>query len=166
MPPLEAVAAQEGSARKRLKRWVDLLVATKRKLAADDPELFAAYYALASQARDVVRAHVDALEAQAARIIADGVARDEFVAPRPFAAARAVLYATSRFHHPANAAEWSEPGIDDSFREVWSLLARGLESGASASESHRASSVHHGEPAKRRRQSPSRRAGGESMTPT
>jgi AcrR family transcriptional regulator len=137
MPPLEAVAAQEGSAPKRLRRWLNLLVATKRKQAADDPELFAAFYALASQARDVVRTHVDALALQAARIIADGATRGEFVAPNPAAAGRAVLYATSRFHHPSNAAEWSDPGIDDALREVWRLLAKGLESGATASESNR-----------------------------
>src|SRR5580658_9871053 len=50
MPPLEAVTAHEGSASKRLRQWLDLLIATKRTQAADDPELFAAYYALASQA--------------------------------------------------------------------------------------------------------------------
>jgi AcrR family transcriptional regulator len=133
MPPLEAVAAQEGSAPRRLRQWLDLLIATKRKRAADDPELFAAYYALSSQARDVVQTHVDALADQAARIIADGVNRGEFVAPSPAMAGRAVLYATSRFHHPANAAEWSEPGIDDDLREVWRLLAKGL--GASETES-------------------------------
>ena len=133
MPPLEAVTAHEGSASKRLRQWLDLLIATKRNQAADDPELFAAYYALASQARDVVRAHVDALAGHAARIIADGVTRGEFVAPNPSAAGRAVLYATTRFHHPAHAAEWLDPGIDDAFREVWRLLAKGL--GASETKS-------------------------------
>jgi AcrR family transcriptional regulator len=140
MPPLEKVAAQEGSAPNRLRRWLALLVAMKRKQAADDPELFAAYYALASQARDVVRTHVEALTGQAARIIADGVAGGEFVAGDPAAAGRAILYATSRFHHPANAAEWSDPGIDDALNEVWRLLARGLEAGLSKSESKRRTS--------------------------
>jgi AcrR family transcriptional regulator len=137
MPPLESVAAQEGSAPKRLRQWLDLLVATKRQQAADDPELFAAYYALSSQARDVVRTHVDALAGQAARIIADGVARGEFVAANPAAAGRAVLYATSRFHHPANAAEWSDPGIDDAMSEVWRLLANGLGAGERESKLNR-----------------------------
>jgi hypothetical protein len=131
------VAAQEGSAPKRLRQWLDLLIATKRQQAAHDPELFAAYYALASQARDVVRTHVDALACQAARIIADGVARGEFVAANPAAAGRAVLYATSRFHHPANAAEWSDPGIDDAMSEVWRLLANGLGAGERESKLNR-----------------------------
>jgi AcrR family transcriptional regulator len=134
MPPLEAVAAQGGSAPKRLRRWLDLLIATKRRQAADDPELFAAYYALASQARDVVRIHVDALAGQAARIIADGVARGEFVAANPAAAGRAILYATTRFHNPAHAAEWSDPGIDDALNEVWRVLATGIGAGMPATK--------------------------------
>ena len=127
MPPLEAVAAQKGPASKRLRRWLDLLIAVKRKRAADDPELFSAYHALAAQARDVVRAHIDALVGQAARIIADGVSAGEFGAVKPAAAGRALLYATSRFHNPAHAAEWSDPGIGDLFDEVWHLLLRGLD---------------------------------------
>jgi len=137
MPPLETVADQVGPAPKRLRRWLDLLVATKRKQAADDPELFAAYYALAAQAREVVRAHVDALVGQAARIIADGVAHGEFAAANPAAAARAILYATSRFHNPAHAAEWSDPAINDALNEVWRLLAKGLGAGGPATKPDR-----------------------------
>jgi AcrR family transcriptional regulator len=127
MPPLEAVAAQPGPAPKRLRRWLDLLIAVKRKRAADDPELFSAYHALAAQARDVVRAHIDALVGQAAGIIADGVSAGEFGAVKPAAAGRALLYATSRFHNPAHAAEWSDPGIGDLVDDVWHLLLRGLD---------------------------------------
>jgi AcrR family transcriptional regulator len=127
MPPLEAVVAQKGPAPERLRRWLDLLIAVKRKRAAADPELFSAYNALAAQARDVVRAHVDALVGQAARIIADGVAAGEFRATKPAAAGRALLYATSRFHNPAHAAEWSDPAIDGILDDVWRLLMRGLD---------------------------------------
>jgi AcrR family transcriptional regulator len=125
-PALEAVASEEGSAGVRLRRWLDLLVATKRKLAADDPELFATYIALTTQAREVVRVHVDALVGQAARLIADGIARGEFSAVDPVSAGRAVFQATSRFHNPAHAAEWSDPGIDDALDAVWRLLTCGL----------------------------------------
>src|SRR5689334_15627872 len=55
LPPLEAVASGEGSAPDRLRRWVVLLIATKRERAADDPALFATYHVLATQARQVVR---------------------------------------------------------------------------------------------------------------
>jgi AcrR family transcriptional regulator len=133
MPPLEAVAAEQGPAQDRLRRWLDLLVAVKRKRAADDPELFSAYHSLASLARGVVRAHIDELVSQAARIIADGVAERSFAVVEPAAAARAVLYATSRFHSPAHASEWTDPRIDDLLNEVWDLLLRGLDSRSPAS---------------------------------
>ena len=42
------------------------------------------------------------------------------------AAGRAVLLATSRFHHPAHAAEWLDPAIDASYNDVWQLLMDGL----------------------------------------
>jgi len=38
-----------------------------------------------------------------------------------------VFNATSRFHKPAHASEWADPGIDAAFEEVWSLLVCGLE---------------------------------------
>ena len=37
-----------------------------------------------------------------------------------------MLDATARFHNPANAAEWSDPGIDEAFERVWVLLLDGL----------------------------------------
>ena len=126
MPPLEAVAAEEGPAPARLRRWLEVLIAAKRRRAAGDPELFATYSSLAKQARDVVRAHVDALVDQAARIIADGVARGEFTAADPAAAGRAVLHATTRFYSPAHAGEWSDPAIGEAFDQVWLLLVSGL----------------------------------------
>ncbi|MGA8292559.1 MAG: TetR/AcrR family transcriptional regulator, partial [Rhodoplanes sp.] len=91
-----------------------------------DPELFATYVALAGEARDVVAAHVDLLIRQVARIIADGVAQGEFAVADPAEAARAVIDATGRFHNPAHAAEWSDPGINAAFERVWALVLRGL----------------------------------------
>jgi AcrR family transcriptional regulator len=137
MPPLEAVAAEEGPAPERLRRWLDLLIASKRKRATDDPELFSAYHKLAFEARELVRAHIEALAAQAARIIADGVAQGEFACADSVAAGRAILYATSRFHNPAHAAEWSDSTIDTRLDEVWHLLLRGLEPGPPPLESSR-----------------------------
>jgi AcrR family transcriptional regulator len=136
-PPLEAVAAEKGPAPERLRRWLDLLIAAKRKRATDDPELFAAYHKLASEARELVRAHIDELVGQAARIIAGGVAQGEFDCADSSAAGRAILYATSRFHNPAHGAEWSDPAIDTRLEEVWHLLLRGLEPAAPVSSSRR-----------------------------
>jgi AcrR family transcriptional regulator len=127
--PLEDVASGHGSAPLRLRRWFDVLMGYKRKLVHDDPELFATYHALATGARDVVKAHVDTLIAQLTRIIADGVARGELSLADPVVAGCAVFHATTRFHNPIHASEWSEPGIDDAFEAVWNLLLRGLGAG-------------------------------------
>jgi hypothetical protein len=90
------------------------------------PELFATYLQLAADARGVVKAHVDDLTGQVARIIADGVTRGELAAADPATAGRAVFDATARFHNPAHAPEWSDPGIDAAFEGVRSLVLRGL----------------------------------------
>lgn len=124
--PLEAVATEASPAPERLRRWLDLLIASKRSRALNDPELFATYVELVTEAREVVRAHVDHLAGQLARIIAAGVAQGEFAVVDPAAAGRAVFDATSRFHNPVHAPEWSDPGIDAAFEGVWSLVLVGL----------------------------------------
>lgn len=124
--PLAAVVAEEGPAPERLRRWLDLLISSKRSRAFDDPELFATYMELVADARDVVKAHVDTLVGQLTRIIAAGVAQGEFTVTRPVEAGRAVFDATARFHNPAHAPEWSDPGIDAAFEGVWSLILGGL----------------------------------------
>ena len=124
--PLADVAAEERPASERLRRWLDLLIASKRRLAREDPELFATYLALAAEARAVVQAHVDHLVGQLAQIIADGVARGEFTTVAPAVTARAVFDATARFHNPAHAPEWADPGIDAAFEGVWALVLGGL----------------------------------------
>jgi hypothetical protein len=59
-------------------------------------------------------------------VIRSGVKEGTFRAADPVAAARAVLFATSRFHHPAHAAEWVDPGIDAAYNDVWQMLMDGL----------------------------------------
>jgi hypothetical protein len=122
------VAAEDGPPPARLERWLDLLVNSKRRRARDDPELFATYIGLAADARDVVMAHVDTLVGQLERIIADGVEQGVFEAAEPRRAARAVFDATARFHNPAHAAEWSDPGIDSVYEGVRALVLSGLTS--------------------------------------
>lgn len=124
--PLAAVVTSEGSATERLRRWLDLLIAKKRQVALADPELFATYLELAAEARQVVKAHLEVFATQLSQIIADGVTQGEFRAVDPLNAGRAICNATSRFHNPANRAEWSEPGIDAAFEGVWSLMIDGL----------------------------------------
>jgi hypothetical protein len=110
--PLDVVAGEPGPAVPRLHPWLDVLITWKHSRALEDPELFATYAALAASARAVVQARVDTLVAQLGRIIGDGITQGELHADDPMAAARAVFDATSLFHNPAHAAEWTDPGVD------------------------------------------------------
>ncbi len=125
--PLAAVASEHGPAVERLRRWLDLLIASKRRRAFDDPELFAVYMTITAEVRDVVQEHVRHLVAQLTRIITDGVTQGALTTDDPAIAAQAVFYATAAFHNPAHAAEWADPGIDAAFAGVWSLILHGLE---------------------------------------
>lgn len=129
MPPLRAIAAKPGPAPRRLRRLFDALIAVKRRRAAEDPELFAAYRTLAADAQSVVAAHVDELIELAATIIRAGVKEGTFRPVDPVAAGRAVLFATSWFHHPVHAAEWADPDIDAPYKDVWQMLMDGLRAG-------------------------------------
>jgi AcrR family transcriptional regulator len=126
MPPLRAIAALPSPAPERLRQLFDALIAVKRRRAADDPELFAAYRTLAAAAQSVVAAHLDELLGLAAMVIRSGVKEGTFRPLDPVAAGRAVLFATSRFHHPVHAAEWVDPVIDAAYNDVWQLLMDGL----------------------------------------
>ncbi len=126
MAPLRIIVAKPGPAPKRLRKFFDALIAVKRRRAADDPELFAAYRVLAADAQSIVSAHLHELVALTARIIHSGVKEGTFRRVDPLAAGRALLFATSRFHHPAHAAEWSDPAIDAAYNDVWRLLMEGL----------------------------------------
>lgn len=124
--PLAAIAAENGPAPERLRRWLDTLIAFKRRKVLDDPEMFANYLEIAAGARDVVKGHVEALSGQVAQILRDGMNRREFAVTDPLSAGKAVFEATARFHHPAHAREWTEPDLDSHFEAVWALLLRGL----------------------------------------
>jgi AcrR family transcriptional regulator len=124
--PLATIANEDGPASERLLRWLHLLCSMKRTHALEDPELFETYKELAGEARSVVKAHVDHLAEQITHIIIDGVAQGEFATDDPFVTGRAVLTATTRFHDPAHATEWSDPDIAAAFDGVWSLILVGL----------------------------------------
>jgi AcrR family transcriptional regulator len=126
MPPLRAIVAKSGPAPVRLRKLIDALIAVKRRRAANDPELFAAYMTLAADAKSVIAAHIDEMVGQVAKVITSGVEEGSFRTVDPVAAGRAVLIATSKFHHPAHAAEWADPAMDASLEDVWRLLMEGL----------------------------------------
>ena len=126
MAPPRAIAAEAGPAPERLRRLINALIEVKRGRAALDPELFAAYRILAAETRSVAAVHVEEIVTLAATIIRSGVAEGSFRALDPVAAGRAVLIATSKFHHPAHFTEWGEPGMDTAYEDVWGLLMEGL----------------------------------------
>ena len=127
MPPLRTLAAKtKPSAPKRLRGLYEALIGIKRRRAADDPELFAAYRALSVDATSVSAAHVAELVELSAEIIAAGIAEGSFRKVDPAASARAILWATARFHHPAHFAEWTDPTLDAVFDNVWRMLMDGL----------------------------------------
>ena len=135
MAPLREIVALSGPAPQRLRRLVDTLIAIKRRRATEDPEVFAAYRTLAAEAQSVVEAHVDEMITLTATIIRAGVEEGSIRSGDPVATARAVLLATSKFHHPVHAAEWTDPNIDNAFEAVWELVIGGLSVPNSAARS-------------------------------
>ena len=125
--PLEEIATKGTSPRKRLYDWLHTLIKIKRQKVQDDPEMFAAYSALADEARVIVAQHIEALTGQLSAIIGDGVASSIFETEDQDAAGRAVFFATARFHHPAHAGEWNDPGLDSDFEAMFELLMNGLD---------------------------------------
>ena len=126
MPPLRALVARKGPAPKRLRQLFDTLIAIKRRRAAADPELFTAYRSFSAEAQCVAAAHVEELIELGAAIIRSGVEEGTFRDVDPVATSQAILFATSRFHHPAHAVEWANPNLDTIYDEVWRILMEGL----------------------------------------
>jgi hypothetical protein len=105
------------------------LAAQKRAKVLNDPELFAAYHAVAQSARAVVEAHLGELNAHLASMIRDGVATGAFKVKNADVAAAAVLNATSRFHHPYHVKESGGRDTSDEIRAVMKLVLAGLRAG-------------------------------------
>ncbi|GAA2271838.1 TetR family transcriptional regulator [Nonomuraea roseoviolacea subsp. roseoviolacea] len=125
---LSGVVAGSEPPETRLRRWLAELFAAKRRKVGDDPELFATYMVLVGETSAVVNRHRADLTGQLARIIHEGLERGEFAqaGASPEVLARAVFDATGRFHDPAYAREWADPGIDAEFTALVDLVLRGL----------------------------------------
>ena len=124
--PLEAIVMRKGKASRKLHDWLVLLATTKQGMATGDPELFETFHELTVQSREVVAAHVDHLSDQLGRIVAQGMEDGEFAPGDPSAVGRAVLHATAKFHHPAHAGEWGDPGLAEQLQAVYRLILNGL----------------------------------------
>jgi AcrR family transcriptional regulator len=125
--PLAKIADGSGPAPARLDKWLRTLFAAKQKRVLEDPEMFATYLTLAQEACKTVKAHKESLIDQLALILADGVKQGAFHVTDAKATARALFDATSRFHHPAHAEEWSEQALPARIDALLALLFRGLE---------------------------------------
>lgn len=124
--PLQAIVGRHEPPPKRLEAWLARLASIKQQKARQDPELFATYYALAEEVREVAHAHVEDLVGQLARIIEDGIASGDFAKSDPFRTAKAVLTAMTRFHHPAHYREWIEGTTARDLKDVTRLVLAGL----------------------------------------
>jgi AcrR family transcriptional regulator len=125
--PLEKIAQERGPAPARLERWLRALFAAKYTKVCNDPEMFATYLALAQEARDVVRAYKENLADQIEHMLSEGVEQGAFEVADVRTSARAIFDATVRYHHPAHAEEWSDPGLSARIDALLALLLRGLE---------------------------------------
>ncbi|ACK49485.1 transcriptional regulator, TetR family [Methylocella silvestris BL2] len=124
--PLAVIAAENGPAPERLRRWFDVLIASQSAKAKNDSDLFQAYAGLARANRSIVAAEMERRATHIAKIIDDGAKQGAFAAIDPGGAARAILDATVKFHHPLHADEWSRPEASLNFDAVFRLLLRGL----------------------------------------
>lgn len=125
-PPLAAIAHEQAPAADRLHRWLIALIRLKHEKRREDPDLFTAYGRVCADARALIVEHVGELTGLLTGIIGEGMAGGEFAAGDPARAARALWDATTRFHHPAHAAEWCAEPVEPAFEAVWQLLLRGL----------------------------------------
>jgi AcrR family transcriptional regulator len=125
--PVHKIAESSGPAPAKLESWLRTMIAIKHQKFGEDPEMFATYLTLAQDACKVVKAYKDGLVDQIADILSDGVEQGAFQVSDVKASARALFDATTRFHHPAHAEEWSDPATPGRIDALLALLLRGLE---------------------------------------
>lgn len=125
--PLQKIAdGTEGSAANRLRLWTDTLIRAKRAYVLEDPEMFAMYTTVTLEAVKVIDTHVKLLIGQIAQIIDHGMFVGEFKPGQSESVAKAFFMATSLFHHPAHASQWTSKEIEAEFDSVWTLLLSGI----------------------------------------
>jgi AcrR family transcriptional regulator len=126
--PLATIAAEDGPAPERLQRWALTLHRQKREKVSLEPEMFAAFDKAADQAGAAVRAHLEALDAQLAAIIADGQAQGVWPAPTP-TASQDVFTAISAFSHPGIVQASGAADRSEELVRVVKLIDAGLRGG-------------------------------------
>jgi AcrR family transcriptional regulator len=125
--PLREIAESSGPAPARLEKWLRTMFEIKYKKVFEDPEMFQTYLTLAREACAAVKAHRERLMGQVAHILADGVKQGAFQVADVNVAARALFDATTRYHHPAHADEWSDPETPARIDALLALLLKSVE---------------------------------------
>jgi len=94
----------------------------KQEYARKDSELFTMYAMITASSAQMINHHVDEMIAQLSQILS----QSKFEQATADSLARSLLYATTRFHHPSHAYEWSSSLLRQEFDTLWSMLERGL----------------------------------------
>jgi AcrR family transcriptional regulator len=115
LPPLRA-----------LYDWFQALRTIKKAQTREEPELFASYRVLITEAPAVLDAYKAKLHAQIEGLLARGVASGELAVTDLGATAHALWTGCLIFHHPAHAATWGAPGRDGEFDQLWQILMNGI----------------------------------------
>ncbi|MBU7317848.1 TetR/AcrR family transcriptional regulator [Paenibacillus oleatilyticus] len=102
--------------------YIQTLVRLKRHYAREDEALFAMYAKVSDESAELISKHIGRIVGHLMDIMLRGGLKSD----HPERSARAVFYATARFHHPAHAYEWKSAAIDAEFSDVWALIEQGL----------------------------------------
>ncbi len=123
---LPGIAASGEPPAERLAHWLTALYTAKQSTAVGDPRLFDTYSTLIARSSTVEDDHLGKLLADLRRIIGAGADEGVFHVDDVDSAALAVLSATSRFHNPQFAQQWSGGRSDSAFAAVLRLVLAGL----------------------------------------
>lgn len=105
-----------------VKAYVEKLFELKRYYARKDEELFAMYAHVTSERPKLVDESINQIVKQMSKLVEECPVRSTDSEEM----ARAIFYATDRFHHPALANEWKRETIEQEFESIWHLIERGF----------------------------------------
>ncbi|ASB90893.1 HTH-type transcriptional regulator MtrR [Bacillus sonorensis] len=105
-----------------VKAYIEKLFELKRYYAGKDEELFAMYAKVTNESSKLVDENIDQIVKQLSELIA----RCPVNPSDSEQLAKAVFYATERFHHPAHANEWKRDTIEQEFDMVWNVIEKGF----------------------------------------
>lgn len=111
----------------QLRKYITRLIALKQHSAAEDYEMFKMYASVTEVAAELIETHIQRIIDQLNTLINRAIQQKQILpAAGTDTLSRSVFFATARFHHPAHAYEWKNPGIGEDFEQLWLLLEKGL----------------------------------------